>query len=152
MDISEDDQATSGGDGGEWSRWGRPIKTGVYDYEVVDAQEGITNDGSAKATVTLEFRPGYEAAPEGPVKIDYVGKVKTFSLRNIIETFDPGKVGKAATLDLGSYVGMRGKASVKWEDAVTKPDGRTFRAGGRIVKLLGPATRPLAAKTAEDEI
>lgn len=144
MDVTEQDQEI---DPNADARWNRMLKPGTYDFTVVDAQEGVTNGGKNKITLTLVTNPSPEAAPEGPVKIDFVCTVGTFSLRNLIETFEPEKLGKKATLDTAAYKGCIVKASTKWEEERAKPDGSgTYKARPSIIKLIGRATKPAAAE------
>src|SRR5688572_695754 len=100
MDVTEEDQVV---DPKSEARYGNKLEPGTYDFEVVKAEEGFTNgsnNSEAKPKITLAlviFAPK-EKAPDGLVKVDYHCVAKSQSLRNLIETFEPAKLGKNASL------------------------------------------------------
>lgn len=143
MEITEDDQKV---DPINEARYGRQLKPGTHPATVVKVEEGYTNGGKPKVVVTVVVEASQEDAPEGFVRIDF-NATAGFSLRNVVETFEPAKLGKAAKLDLESYVGRKLKVLTKWENESPRKDGNgTYPAKAAIVRLIPPAIKPVPTK------
>lgn len=148
MELNEED--TTPPDPREDARFGRQLTPGTYDCEVLDSVERFSSGGKPQVKLELLVLAPADKAPEGAVKIDYYCTGGTFSMRNLLETFEPQKLGgKKINIDAASYIGKRLKVTTKWEGERPRPDGSgVYNAKAAVVKILGPVTA--AAPKADD--